>query len=36
MGREIILGIYESARRGRMVTFPLKLQDFPLDLMIKT
>lgn len=35
-GIEIILGIYESARRGRMVTFPLKLQDFPLDLMIKT
>jgi len=34
-GIEIILGIYESARLGRMVMLPLEQQDFPLDLMIE-
>lgn len=32
---EIMMGLYESARRQQMINFPLQEKGYPLDLMIK-
>ena len=32
---EIMMGIYESARKNRVINFPLKVKGYPLDAMIK-